>query len=164
MKGRQLRKSSISRSAAGKRCRAFERIGLGQVPDDWGPILDSIGSAYLPYLCANAEASKAGQTHFDVDIEGARYRRIRTARYRVWCLEELRRHFGDLTERDQREVRAGLEAHGCWAPLWTVESPESGIDPQREAPFSPGHSATGVGSGEAAKRRWIPVAMARKSR
>jgi len=136
---------------------------LGQVPDDWGPILDSIGSAYLPYLCANAEAWKAGRSHFDVDIEGAPYRRIRTARYRVWCLEELRRHFGELVESDQREVRTSLEAHGCWEPLWSVESPESGIDPQREAPFSPGHSATGVGSGEAAKRRWVPVATARRS-
>jgi hypothetical protein len=30
------------------------------VPEDWGPILDRIGSQYLPYLCANAEAWKAG--------------------------------------------------------------------------------------------------------
>jgi glutathione S-transferase len=37
---------------------------LEHVPDDWGPILDSIGTAYLPYLCANAEAWKAGQSHF----------------------------------------------------------------------------------------------------
>ena len=36
---------------------------LGRVPDDWGPILDAIGSAYLPYLCANAEAWKAGRRH-----------------------------------------------------------------------------------------------------
>ena len=49
------------------------------------------------------------------------YRRIRTARYRVWCLEELRRHFSELTE------------------------PASGIDPKREAPFAPGHSMTGLG-------------------
>ena len=136
---------------------------VGQVPDDWAPILDSIGSAYLPYLCANAEAWKAGRSHFDVDIEGAPYRRIRTARYRVWCLEELRRHFDDLAEPDQRAARTSLEAHGCWAPLWRVENLESGIDPKREAPFSPGHSMTGVGAGEASKRRWLPVAKVRRS-
>ena len=136
---------------------------LGEVPADWGPILDSIGSAYLPYLCANAEAWKAGHSHFDVEIEGAPYRRIRTARYRVWCLEELRRHFGELTEPDQHEARTCLEAHGCWAPLWRVENLESGIDPQREAPFSPGHSASGVASSEAAKSHWVPVAKARRT-
>jgi glutathione S-transferase len=136
---------------------------LEQVPSDWGPILDSIGSAYLPHLCAHAEAWKVGRSHFDVDIEGAPYRRIRTARYRVWCLEELRRHFEELAEPDQREVRASLEAHGCWAPLWSIENLNSGVDPKREAPFSPGHSASGLGSGEATKRHWIPVAMARRS-
>ena len=26
------------------------------IPEDWGPLLDEVGSAYLPYLCANAEA------------------------------------------------------------------------------------------------------------
>jgi glutathione S-transferase len=137
---------------------------LPGVPDDWGPILDSIGSAYLPYLCANAEAWKAGRSHFDVDIEGAPYRRIRTARYRVWCLEELRRHFDELPEPDQREVRARLEAHGCWAPLWRVEDPASGLDPDRRAPFSGGHSMTGVDPGEVEKLHWMPVATRRRGR
>jgi glutathione S-transferase len=135
---------------------------LGHVPDDWGPILDSIGSAYLPYLCANAEAWKAGQRQFDVDIEGAPYRRIRTARYRVWCLEELRRHFDELAEPHQREVRARLEAHGCWAPLWRVADPASGVDPERKAPFAGGQSMTGMGSSEADKMYWRPVAIARR--
>ncbi len=137
---------------------------LRQVPDDWGPILASIGSAYLPYLCANAEAWKAGQSHFDVDIEGAPYRGIRTARYRVWCLEELRRHFEELSEPHRHEVRARLEAHGCWEPLWRVEGPASGLDPKREAPFAGSHSMTGLESSAARKFYWIPVAAARRSR
>jgi glutathione S-transferase len=137
---------------------------LGHVPDDWGPILDSIGSAYLPYLCANAEAWKAGQSHFDVDIEGAPYRRIRIARYRVWCLEELRRHVDELSEPHQLEVRARLEAHGCWEPLWRVEDPASGLDPEHEAPFLGSHSMTGVGASEAEKLYWSPVAPARRTR
>jgi len=130
---------------------------LGSVPDDWGPILDSVGSAYLPYLCANAEAWKADQSHFDVDIEGAPYRRIRTARYRVWCLEELRRHFDELSEPHQRDVRSRLESHGCWEPLWRVEGPGSGLDSKREAPFAGGHSMTGMEPGEAEKFYWLPV-------
>ncbi len=117
---------------------------LSELPDDWGPTLDAIGSAYLPYLCANAEAWKAGQRHYDVDIEGAPYRKIRTARYRVWCLEELRRHFAELPEAAQAEARTRLEAQGCWEPLWRVDDPASGVDPKREAPFAPGHSMIGL--------------------
>ena len=134
---------------------------LDEVPDDWGPILDSIGSAYLPYLCANAEAWKQGQTQYDVEIEGAPYRQIRTSPYRVWCLEELRRHFEELTEPQQREVRTRLEVHACWAPLWRVADPASGLDPKREVPFAGGHSMTGVSLSEARRSRWLPVAPVR---
>ncbi len=120
---------------------------LDHVPDDWGPILDSIGSAYLPYLCANAEAWKAGQTHFDADIEDAPYRNIRTAQYRVWCLEELRRHFTELAEPDQDKARALLEAHGCWEPLWRISNPSSGQNSQGKAPFGGSVSQTGIPAG-----------------
>ena len=137
---------------------------LAHVPDDWGPILDSIGSAYLPYLCANAEAWKAGSSHFDVNIEGAPYRQIRTARYRVWCLEELRRHFNELSEPHQREVRARLETHGCWTPLWQVEDPRSGVDPDRKAPFAGGDSMTGMGMKDADKLHWLPVSAPRRNK
>ena len=125
--------------------RASVTVGelLDHVPDDWGPILDSIGSAYLPYLCANAEAWKAGHSHFDVDIEGAPYRNIRAARYRVWCLEEIRRHYDELSQPHQKEVRSLLEAHGCWEPLWRVEMPISGINADRGAPFTGGGTVSG---------------------
>lgn len=137
---------------------------LEHVPDDWGPILDSIGSAYLPYLCANAEAWKAGKSHFNVNIEGAPYRDIRTARYRVWCLEELRRHFNALSGPHQSEVRERLEAHGCWAPLWQVEEPRSGLDPDHKAPFQGCDSASGMSLKDAEKLYWLPVAAARQSK
>jgi hypothetical protein len=137
---------------------------LDHVPADWGPILDSIGSAYLPYLCANAEAWQAGSSHFDVDIEGAPYRHIRTSRYRVWCLEELRRQFEELPEAQQNDVRARLEAHGCWEPLWRVEDPASGVDPNGEAPFTSTGSMTGLGDGAAEKRYWRPTAAPKSTR
>lgn len=96
---------------------------MAQVPDDWGPFLDAIGTAYLPYLCANAEAWQADRSHFDVDIQGVPYRRIRSSRYRVWCLEELQREFCQLAETLQAQARTRLEAHECWAPLWRFENP-----------------------------------------
>ncbi len=135
---------------------------LGEVPDDWGPILDAIGSAYLPYLCANAEAWKTGQSRFDVDIEGAPYRQIRTARYRVWCLEELRRHFDALDAPDRDRLRPLLEAHGCWEPLWRVKEPASGVDPERRVPFAGGASMTGVASSAAKKFYWRPAVSGRR--
>lgn len=130
---------------------------LDCVPEDWNPILGSIATAYLPYLAANARAWNAQQSHFDVDIEGAPYRKIRIAAYRVWCMEELRRHFQELSGPDQETVRERLEASGCWSPLWEVEARPSGIDPKREAPFAGGHSMTGVSLAEAEKKRWYPV-------
>lgn len=51
-----------------------------------------------------------------------------------------------------------LEAHGCWAPFWQVESPTSELDPKREVPFAGGHSQTGVDGHRAEKApwRWVP--------
>ncbi|MFK7733637.1 MAG: glutathione S-transferase family protein [Pseudomonadales bacterium] len=127
---------------------------LDHVPDDWGPILKSIGSAYLPYLNANALAWTAEQSHFDVDVEGAPYRNIRTSRYRVWCLEELRRYYLELSDAQQQEARRILETNGCWAPLWSAETRSSGLNPD---PFSGGHSMTGVDRAVADKFYWLPV-------
>ncbi len=114
------------------------------IPAEWGPVLDAIGSAYLPHLCANAEAWRAGQRTFDVEIEGVRYAGLRTARYRVWCLEQIRSHYEALPRQSQQEARTLLEKHGCSEPLWRVAEPASGIDPEGKAPFAPGFSMTGL--------------------
>jgi glutathione S-transferase len=144
------------------RAGSNDGVLLGALPDDWGPMLDSIGSAYLPYLCANAEAWKTGRARFDVTIEGAPYRDIRTARYRVWCLEEIRRHFEELPEAQQREVQARLEAHGCWEPLWRVSDTNSGVDPERKAPFVSTGSQTGVSSQAANRFYWRPASVTKR--
>jgi glutathione S-transferase len=135
----------VARTWNARASRSGGELGSG-IPSDWGPLLDEIGSAYLPHLCANAEAWKQRRRRFDVEIQGVRYRRLRTARYRVWCLEQLRAHYAALPERAGEEARALLEQHGCWEPLWRVADPESGIDPERRAPFAHGHSMTGLGS------------------
>lgn len=115
------------------------------VPADWGPILASIGATHLPQLAANAAAWKAGRRRFALEVQGVRYENLRTARYRVWCLEQLRAGFEALPEAARAEARALLEAHGCWEPLWRVADPASGVDPDGRAPFAPGHSMTGMG-------------------
>jgi hypothetical protein len=111
------------------------RALLEGIPQDWGPILDDIGSAYLPLLNANARAWHAGQKRFDADIEGAPYRRMPISQYRVWCLEQLRAHFAALAEPAAAEARALLEKHGCWQPLFELEALESRYDPHGRVPF-----------------------------
>jgi len=120
--------------------RASELGGalLSGVPEDWGPILDEIGGTHLEQLAANAAAWTAEQERFAMDVQGVHYRSVPTSRYRVWCLEELRRHFDALPEATQVEARALLERHGCWEPLWRIDGRASGHDPAREAPFSSG--------------------------
>ncbi len=113
------------------------------IPAAWGSVLDSVGTAYLPHLCENAVAWKAGRSRFDVAIEGVRYERLRTSRYRVWCLEQIRSHYTELPAAAQEQARALLERHGCWEPLWRVAETASGVDPDGHAPFSPGCSMTG---------------------
>lgn len=88
------------------------------IPADWGPLLDEIGSQYLPYLCANIDAVSAGKKRFDAEIGGVHYRGARSSKYRVWCLQQLRKHFETLSAADRVKAQSLLEQHGCWEPLW----------------------------------------------
>ena len=108
------------------------------VPDDWGPLLDDVGAAYLPYLCANAEAWRAGRRRFDIALGDVAYQDLPTSRYRVWCLERLQSHAGALPAPAREAVHARLARHGCWEPLWRVDTPSSGHDPEHRAPFGRG--------------------------
>ena len=101
---------------------------LQGIPGDWGPILDEVGSHYLPYLCANVDAVASGQKRFDVEVGGVRYKGARWSKYRVWCLQQLRGHFEALDADDQHTAEALLRQHGCWEPLWR----------QRQLPIEPG--------------------------
>jgi glutathione S-transferase len=108
------------------------------IPPEWSPILREIGEAYLPYLCANAEAWKARRQRFDMEIQRTLYRSLPVSRYRVWCLEKLRTHCEALTGIARTEAKSLLEVHGCWEPLWRVDAPASGYDASGEAPFTRG--------------------------
>jgi hypothetical protein len=50
----------------------------------------------------------------------------------------LRSHFDALPEAAAAGARALLEKHACWEPLWSVENPASGVDPDDRAPFGRG--------------------------
>jgi glutathione S-transferase len=118
-------------NARGSRARLEFAPG---VPTEWGPLLREVGAVYLPYLAANAEAWKRGRRALDFETEGVSYR-LPTSRYRVWCLERLRAAFEAAPPEARPEIRALLEQHGGWEPLFRTEGVRSGYDEAREAPF-----------------------------
>jgi glutathione S-transferase len=120
------------------RASRTQGVLLEGVPVDWSPLLEDAGTGYIPFLAANATAWKARHRRFDVEVQGTTYRRLPTSRYRVWCLEELRRRYEELPAATAAAARTQLERHHCWEPLWRVASPESGHDPERRAPFGRG--------------------------
>jgi glutathione S-transferase len=127
-------------NARAGRCEGGLEAGI---PEEWGPVLSEIGATHLQHLAANAEAWKTRRKRFHVEIQGVWYRGLRTARYRVACLEALRRDYEALPEAAQSDARALLERHGCWEPLWRVDAPPSGLEGMD--PFASGLSMTGLG-------------------
>lgn len=114
------------------------RVGgplLDTLPDDCSPFLRDIGAAYLPYLNANALAWQARADRFDTELAGVPYRALPVSQYRVWCLEELRRHFTALDPDNRARARSILERHGCFAPLFELEATGSGYDREGKVPF-----------------------------
>ena len=108
---------------------------LQGIPADWGPILDEVGSHYLPYLCANVDAVAAGRERFDVEVGGVRYRGARWSKYRVWCLQQLRGHFAALSTDEQQAAQGLLQQHGCWEPLWRQQQLPIGPELCSRLPF-----------------------------
>jgi glutathione S-transferase len=89
----------------------------GQLPAGWGPLLDDIGAAYLPYLHRNASAFAARERRFTLSIQGVTYRNLPTVQYRVYCRHELQRRFHELPAPSRAQVEATLSRHGCLEPL-----------------------------------------------
>jgi len=100
---------------------------------------------HLVQLWENARAYAQGRSHYSQEVQGCRYERLPVSRYRVWCLEELRRHWENLDERSQEALRALLPEPGA-AVLWEREPvARSGYDPQRRAPFNRAINVFGKG-------------------
>jgi hypothetical protein len=92
--------------------------------------------SYLVQLRENARAYANGASHFTQEIQGCRYAHLPVSRYRVWCLEELRRHWQALDASTQASLRAHLPEPGA-AALWEAEPvARSEYDPERLAPFN----------------------------
>ncbi len=106
------------------------------IPDDLHDFFRDASKTYLPYLNANARAWQQRADVLDFDIEGIRYRNVPVSQYRVWCLEELQRHFHELPADVQRTAQALMEETGAWAPFTEIEEPRSAYNLDGRVPFA----------------------------
>jgi len=115
--------------------------------DGRGTLLDTIDEAiavllveacqtHLVQLRENALAWARGQRRYDQTIQGVRYEAVPVSRYRVWCLEALRRAWAALDATAQSTLRSVLpeaEAEILW---WPELPASSDYDPEGRAPFN----------------------------
>ena len=91
------------------------------VPDDIRALLTHTARGYLPYLNANVDAVRRGDSRFTATFDGVTYQGARSSQYRVWCLDELRRHYRELEQSDSAKLEPLLRETGIWEPLWAKE-------------------------------------------
>jgi glutathione S-transferase len=111
-------------------------VWLDAVPEDAQPMLQEICETHLVQLAENAEAFRKDIGRFNMKVQSCAYRDLPVSRYRVWCLEELRKRFDALSVEEQGRVRS-LLAYPDAEILWTTDGPApSGYDKDGEAPFN----------------------------
>ena len=109
---------------------------LPKVDAPLAALLREACETHLVQLRENARAFARGASHYDQEVQGCRYTGLPVSRYRVWCLEELRRHWNALDGEVQAALRAHLPEPGAGV-LWEAEPvARSEYDPERRAPFN----------------------------
>ncbi len=115
------------------------------IPADAAPMLQEICETHLQQLAANAQAYKSDSRHFTMTVQGCEYVHLPVSRYRVACLEQLRKAFAALDEEQQKTLQALLphpEAAILWDPGFSVRS---GYDEEGRAPFNKAINVYGTG-------------------
>jgi hypothetical protein len=98
-------------------------------------LLTEICETNLAQHRQNAQAFTQGRNRFDMKIQDCQYRRVPTSRYRVWCLEALRREWAALDTHTQEKVKISLLPDA--SVLWDdTEIKPSGYDIEEQAPFN----------------------------
>ena len=119
---------------------------LDEVPEDAADLLKEASETHLKQLTENAKAYANGQKRFDMVVQGCQYRDLPVSRYRVWCLEQLRRAFRALSAAEQASVRALLDYPDA-SVLWHEdELANSDYDTAGEAPFNKAINVFGKGT------------------
>ena len=95
-----------------------------------------VAETHLSQLRQNAEAYSRGATRYDLFVQGARYIRVPTSRYRVWCLEVLQAKWGDLREESRQILQRAVGAPELEVLGAGGDYAASGYDVEGLAPFN----------------------------
>lgn len=79
-------------------------------------LLALAGTAYLPFLLANAAALQAGSDRVEIRAHGLDYAQA-PFKYQAKCLAELRKAYASLSAAAREEIDPLLDSHGCLTPL-----------------------------------------------
>lgn len=117
---------------------------IGKIDAPLATLLAEVCKTHLVQLRENALAVTQGRARYDQTIQGCAYKQVPSSRYRVWCLEELRREWNGLSADAQATLKATLpdEASVLWDD--TPFAP-SDYDTERQAPFNKGINVFGKG-------------------
>ncbi|MCP4906048.1 MAG: glutathione S-transferase family protein [bacterium] len=118
---------------------------ISEIDAPLSALLGEAGETHLVQLRENAAAYGRGLERYDQVIQGCRYEGVPSSRYRVWCLEELRREWAGLDDTARGMVLEHLPQAEA-AVLWD-DSPvgRSDYDPERRAPFNRAINVFGTG-------------------
>lgn len=109
---------------------------IDSVDDVLSDFLAEICATHLVQLRENATAFGQGAKRFAMTVQDCHYTNVPVSRYRVWCLEKLRRAFGELGADAQKQVRESLsfaEADVLWSDRPIARSD---YDVDEKAPFN----------------------------
>lgn len=98
--------------------------------------LAEISETHFAQLRQNAESYSRGDSRYALHVQGARYASVPTSRYRVWCLEMLRKEWAGLPKDAQSALREHLSAQEA-SLLWEdIAFKPSDYDTEEQAPFN----------------------------
>ena len=118
---------------------------ISEIDEPVSALLREACETHLVQLRENAAAFASGLKRYDQEIQGCRYERVPSSRYRVWCLEELRREWSELDDAAREKLRKHLPDSEA-SVLWDASiAPASDYDPERRAPFNRAINVFGKG-------------------
>ncbi|MEO1659452.1 MAG: glutathione S-transferase N-terminal domain-containing protein [Pseudomonadota bacterium] len=110
------------------------------------PLLREICETHLVQLSANAEAYGRQASAFDMTVQGCSYTDMPVSRYRVYCLEALRRAYADLRDDDQARVQQILPFEPARL-LWSdAPAAQSDYNADGHLPYGPAINVYGEGT------------------
>ncbi|MEL6258674.1 MAG: hypothetical protein AAFQ67_06440, partial [Pseudomonadota bacterium] len=99
-------------------------------------LLSEVCETHLSQLRQNAGAYGAGKARYDQTVQNCAYVNVPVSRYRVWCLEELRRAWAQLNAAAQDQLKRRLKSSEAEVFWNQTEIAPSNYDTDRAAPFN----------------------------